>query len=201
MEEEGAATKVWDGKKVTQMRFDLAIGIGQDPARHNSKTDQDRHFFLKCLLKLSRLEEMRRAAPSATGPVTGKAKADPGGMRRVGLGRIITVAGVTKMGIGGTLTKGVGGTLTKGVGGTLTKGVGGTLTKGVGGTPTKGVGEILTTTGGQGPPGAMPKRIHGGMTPSKNAETEKMSLPPLTDRLAARCLAPAPRVAAGRGPR
>ena len=185
MEEEGAATKVWDGKKVTQMRFDLAIGIGQDPARHNSKTDQDRHFFLKCLLKLSRLEEMRRAATSATGPVTGKAKADPGGMRRVGLGRIITVAGVTKMGIGGTLTKGAGGT----------------LTKRFGGIPTKGVGEILTTTGGQGPPGAMPKRIHGGMTPSKNAETEKMSLPPLTDRLAARCLAPAPRAAAGRGPR
>ena len=193
MEEEGAATKVWDGKKVTQMRFDLAIGIGQDPARHNSKTDQDRHFFLKCLLKLSRLEEMRRAANSATGPVTGKAKADPGGMRRVGLGRIITVAGVTKMGIGGTLTKGAGGT--------LTKGVGGTLTKRFGGIPTKGVGEILTTTGGQGPPGAMSKRIHGGMTPSKSAETEKMSLSPLTDRLAARCLAPAPRVAAGRGPR
>ena len=144
---------------------------------------------------------MRRAVTSATGPVTGKAKVDPGGTRRVGLGRIITVAGVTKMGIGGTLTNGVGGTLTKRFGGIPTKGVGGTLTKGVEGTPTKGVGGILTTTGGHGPPGAMPKRIHGGMTPSKNAETEKMSLPPLTDRLAARCLAPAPRVAAGRGPR
>ena len=60
--------------------------------------------------------------------------------------------------------------------------------------------EGLPTTGGQGPLGAMPTRIHGG-TPSMSAETEKMSSPPLTDCLAARCLAPAPRVAAGRGPR
>ena len=119
MEGEGVATEVWDGKKAIQMRFDLAKG--QDPARHESKTDQDRHFFLECRLKLSRLEEMRRAATSATDPATGKAKADPGGMRRVGVGRIISVAGVTKMGIGGTLVKGVGGTPTKGVGGTLAR--------------------------------------------------------------------------------
>ena len=121
VEGEGVATEVWDGKKAIQMRFDLAKG--QDPARHESKTDQDRHFFLECRLKLSRLEEMRRAATSATDPATGKAKADPGGMRRVGagVGRIISVAGVTKMGTGGTPTKGVGGTPTKGVGGTLAR--------------------------------------------------------------------------------